>query len=134
MANDFEFTSVNELTVLRAANDANEIVIGKLANKGDLNSQQIRNVLNRMEFLARFFGSDLHGRIGKQAYLECERRQVGSAVKLLLNGGQRHIPRLLQMQNDFQAIDVLFGILAIPLGSTMRRNEPFVFQEANFGV
>ena len=36
------------------------------------------------------------------------------------------------MQNDLQAVNVLLGVLAIPLGRTMRGNEPLIFEKSNF--
>ena len=38
------------------------------------------------------------------------------------------------MQNDFKPVDIFLGILAVSLGSAMRRDKPLVFQKANLGV
>ena len=87
-----------------------------------------------MELLAGLLGGDLHGGIGEQADLERERGEVGGAVKLLLDGRERHVPRFLQMQNDLKPIDVRFGVLTVALGRTVRCYEPLVLEEADLGV
>ena len=38
---------------------------------------------------------------------------------------------LLQVQNDLEPIDILFGVLTIPLGRTMGRDQTLVFKKAN---
>ena len=134
VTDDLEVAAVDQFAILGAANDAYEVVVGQLPQKRDVDAQDIGDVLDEMELLAGLLGGDLHGGIGEQADLERERGEVGGAVKLLLDGRERHVPRFLQMQNDLKPIDVRFGVLTVALGRAVRRYEPLVLEEANLGV
>ena len=132
VADDLEITAIDKLAVLRAAYDADEIIVGKLAQKRDIDTEDVRDVLNGMQFLARLLRGNLHGGICQETDLERERGQVRGAIELLLDSGKGHVPRLLKMQDDLKAVNVGLGVLTIALRGAMGRNKPLVLKEAYF--
>ena len=79
-ANDLEVAAVDKIAILRTSNDANEVVVGKGTNEGYLDTEEIRDVLDRMELLLGFFRLGLHGKIGEQSDFESECRQIRRVI------------------------------------------------------
>ncbi|MFR4570346.1 MAG: hypothetical protein ACLT5H_09610 [Collinsella stercoris] len=44
VADDLEITAIDKLAVLRAAYDADEVIVGKLAQKRDIDTEDVRDV------------------------------------------------------------------------------------------
>ena len=132
VADDLEITAVDKFAILRAAYDSDEIVVGKLTQKRDIDTEDVGNVLDGVQFLARLLRRNLHGGICQETDLERERGQVRGAIELLLDSGKGHVPRLLKMQDDLKAVNVGLRVLTIALRGTMGRNKPLVLKEAYF--
>ena len=127
-----EISAIDELSVLRALDDADKIVLGKGADKRNLDAEHIGNSLDGMQLLLGLLGLRLKRNIGQQAHLVGERRQVRGVFQALLDHVERHVASLLEVQNDLQAVNVLFGVLTISLRRTMRGDEPLIFEKSNF--
>ena len=73
VADDREIATIDELTILRALDDANEVVLGERADKRNLDAQHIGNGLDGMQLLLSLLGLRLERNIGQQAHLVGER-------------------------------------------------------------
>ena len=134
IADNLEIASIDQLAILRALDDAHKIVLREGAHKGDANAQQVRNIFKGMKLLLGFLGLRFHGNIGQKADFVGKGVQIVGAFEPLLDDVQRHIARLLKMQDDLKPLDIVHGVLAIPLGRAVRSDEPFVFKESNLRV
>ena len=88
--------------------------------------EQVRRDVTRMLLDAQARGEDAREVIGPDPRAFCD-----SVIEALLDDIERHVTGLLQMQNNLKTIDILFRVLTIPFGRTVRGDEPFVFEEAN---
>ena len=132
VADDREIAAIDKLAVLRALDDANEVVFGQGADKRDLDAKHIGDSLDGMQLLLCLLGLRLERNVGQQAHLVGERRKVRGVFQALLDHVERHIASLLQVQNDLQAVNVLLGVLTIALRRAMRGDEPLIFEKSNF--
>ena len=134
VSDDLELAAVYQLAVLRALDDVDEVVLRERANEGDAHAQKIGDILERMQLLLGFLGLGLHGHIGKQPDLIRQGPQIIGAFEPLLDDVQWHVARLLQMQDNLEALDIVHGVLSIPLWRAMWSYEPLVLEEADLGV
>ena len=73
VTDDRKIATIDELAVLRAFDDANEVVFGERADKRNLDAQHIGNGLDGMQLLLSLLGLRLERNIGQQAHLVSER-------------------------------------------------------------
>ena len=118
----------------RLSTSRDQVVGDELPDKADVDTEKVGDLVYWMQLGNRLLGRVLDGLVGEQANLDSKSVERFRVVELGLNDVEGHVPRFLEVQNDLKAAHILLGILSVSLGGAMRRNQPFIFQEANLGV